>query len=397
MCQRADWKYHKYLCRQYQNFKERPDSESVRAILFPDDDESPRFVWVKMNSTILDLDNLDKKLEVARLLGVVTVDQRIGQQEVFRSNRRAAKTAASTAAKIQLLLQEDSFVNGSMPNMSIATNTQGKFAFSWRGPVVAVLVSVEDSTDSNANPVIDDMTMIDYRDLVDFFRTYGQYEEGEEDFGPTSFWWLAPALKEEMIAKPQIQVIRISSDVEQDLTRNKYNAFSIGKGHPAMAFLRPLPVTASLGMPIVMQRYPTAAAIKAEIEVCGNSRNTGPGLLLTCIDPKSENWGKQGLVHGDVVAMRYDEEDLHPHHVQGMSFYMASVVLPAMAETLEQVPKRQRGEVLEMLHPSRFDWFFKQYRKEKMEDDETWMYTPNLFYRPPRDTDSEKPETSTTD
>ncbi|KAL9031874.1 MAG: hypothetical protein Q9196_000129 [Gyalolechia fulgens] len=378
-CQRADWVYHKHLCPKFKDFKERPDSKSVRAIFFPDDDKTPKFVWLKSNDKVLDAKCVSEKLEVAELLGV-TVEEQMGQQEVMRSLRRAAKPGSSTA-RTHLIVREDGLIDGSKPNLSIGTITKGNFLFSWRGPVLAVLTTLEETHNGNANPTLDDMTMTDYRDLVDFFGTYGKYVEGQEDFGPTSFWWLAPVLKQEMITRPQIQVVKISCDVEQRLTGLKYNPFNIGEGHPAMACLQPLPITASLGLPLIMRRFPTDDSMRAEAEAAGNS-NAGPELLLMCIDPKSQLWGKapKGLVQGNMVAMRHDQEDLHQHHLETLLMYLLQIVYPAVEETLQPEPKRERAEVLDMLHPSRLDWYFRVFRKERSQHDERWKNTPDLFH-----------------
>lgn len=331
-----------------------------------------------MNDTELDLESVGEKLEVAEFLEA-TVEEQIAQQKVTQGIRRAAKPG-STIARTYLLVREDGLVDGSKPNMSIGTVTNGHFLFSWRGPVIAILTTYEASVDSDADPIVSDMTMTDYRDLIDFFATYGRYLEGQEDFGPSSFWWLAPALKQEMITQPQVQVVKVSCNVEQKLTGVKYNAFNIGKGHPAIVFLQPLPITASLGLPLVMRRYPMDGAIRAEAEAAGNT-NAGPGLLLLCIDPKSKNWGKaqEELAQGNVAVMRHDQEDLHPHHLETMFMYLAQIVCPAMEETMQQEPKRDKAEVLDMLHPSRLDWFFHVFRKERSKIDERWKTTPNLF------------------
>ncbi|KAI4174015.1 MAG: hypothetical protein LQ343_002578 [Gyalolechia ehrenbergii] len=378
-CQRADWTCHKHLCPRFKDFKDRPDSKSVRAILFPDDDKVPNFVWLKMNDTVLDPKCVSEKLEVAELLGV-KVEEQIGQQEVMRGIRRAAKPGPSTT-KAHLIVRADGLVDGSKPNQSIGMITKGNFLFSWRGPVLSVLTSWEESHDGNANPTLGDMTMTDYRDLIEFFATYGKYVEGQEDFGPSSFWWLAPALKQEMITRPQIQVIKISCDVEQKLSGVKYNPFNIGEGHPAMAYLQPLPITASLGLPLVMRRYPTDDTMRAEAEATGYG-NAGPELLLMCIDPKSQIWGKapKGLVQGNMVVMRHDQEDLYQHHLEALFMYLVQIVYPAFEETLQPEPKRERAEVLDMLHPSRLDWYFRLFRKERSQRDERWKNTPDLFH-----------------
>ncbi|KAL8943886.1 MAG: hypothetical protein Q9216_000780 [Gyalolechia sp. 2 TL-2023] len=376
---RADWTYHKYLCPKFKDFEERPDSNSVRAILFPDHCEVPNFVWLRTNDSVLDPKCVSEKVEAAEFLEV-TAEEQIGQQEVMRGMRRRVKPGPSTT-RTHLIVRADGLVDGSKPNLSIGTITKGNFLFSWRGPVLAVLTSLEDSHNGNAISTLGDMTMTDYGDLIDFFKTYGQHVEGQEDFGPSSFWWLAPTLKQEMITRPQIQVIKICCDVEQKRTGVKYYPFNIGEGHPAMVCLQPLPITASLGLPLIMRRFPTDDTLKAEVEATGNG-NAGLELLLMCIDPKSQIWGKapRSLVQGNMVVMRHDRKDLSQHHLEALFMYLLQIVCPAVEETLQPEPKREKAEVLDMLHPSRLDWYFRVFRKERSQHDESWRNTPDLFH-----------------
>lgn len=378
-CQLADWDFHKRLCSQFKNHKERPDASYVRAILFPDDDKSPRFIWLQTNDTVLDLDNLDEKLELKRLLGV----EKIGQQQVATTRNYCGQlrpTTNPTNTQTHLLLREECFVDGSKPNKSIGMITQGCFHFSWRGPIVAIVTSPEDPSYSDTDPVLFDATTTDYRGLIGFFASYGQYVEGEEDFAPMSLWWMAPVLLQDLISQPQIQVIQISSDVEAIDTDTKYSPFCIGENHPAMAFLQPSPLTVELGFPLVIRRFPTDKVWREESEATGNV-NSGPSFLFFCIDPQSRYWGRmpKNSTQGTVVAMRHDRKDLHPHHLETIIAYLVRVFGPAIDETLGPEPKRGRKQVLEMLHPSRLDWYFKTYRKENSNLDERWKNTPPMF------------------
>jgi hypothetical protein len=46
-CQKRDWKQHKAVCRSFSTLPQRPTPEHIRAILFPVDEEKPRFVWIQ--------------------------------------------------------------------------------------------------------------------------------------------------------------------------------------------------------------------------------------------------------------------------------------------------------------------------------------------------------------
>ncbi|KAL8915240.1 MAG: hypothetical protein Q9171_000359 [Xanthocarpia ochracea] len=377
-CQRADWTYHKYLCREYKDFQNRPDPDSVRALLFPENEKAPRFVWLKQNEEPLDLGRVDEKFEteeVEQLLGVT--EDEIGQQYVTRSIRRDRR-ADKITARVYLLLRQKSFTDGSKPNMSIGWVTKGNFHFSWRGPVIAVSTRFDESEENDEEPVVEDLSMVDFRDMIDFFGLYGQWLSGCEDFGAFSFWWMPQSLRDELEQQHQIQGVTIASDVELRHTGIKYQEFYIGEGHPAMAFLQPCAVSCRLGLPLVVRRRPADDEWQEEAQAESNL-NHGAHMLLLDIEPKSRAWGTAPLFgeQGTVLLMRQDRKALHPHHVETMIMYLLQVVHEAMKESIQG--QRSRGEVLDLMHPSRFDWYFKQYQKWRAEKEKSWKDVPPLF------------------
>ncbi|KAL8789956.1 MAG: hypothetical protein Q9213_000842 [Squamulea squamosa] len=380
-CQRIDWTYHKHLCRDFKELRERPEPGCVRAIFFPENAKTPKFVWIKQNKEPLDLGFVDEKFDLEELEELLEVtEEGITQQYVTRSIRRDRR-ADVTTARVYLLLHERSFTDGSKPNMSIGWITKGNFHFSWRGPMVAVLTRFDESEGNPDEPVVEDMSMVDFRDLIDFFGLYGQWLPGCDDFGAFSFWWMPEPLRDELQRQHQIQGVQVTGEVEHKHTGVKYQTFDIGEGHPAMAFLQPLPVTCSLGLPLLLRRKPADEAWKEEAEASGNL-NFGQHMLYLDIDPKSRNWGRTGahVEHGTVLLMRQDCKDLHPHHVETVIMYLIQVVDEAMKESIQG--RREKGEVLELLHPSRLDWYFNKYRKQKAEKEESWKDVPPLFDLP---------------
>ncbi|KAL8953102.1 MAG: hypothetical protein Q9222_001040 [Ikaeria aurantiellina] len=375
-CQRKDWTFHKYVCAQFRDFIHQPDPTLIRAILFPEDEENPRFVWLKQKEKPLDLDFVDEKVEAGELLGF-SQEQPIGQQQVPQSTRRSLRKGPNND-QVYLLSRERSLEDGSKPNMSIGTITKGRFAFSWRGPVVAIMTGWFSFTAETTSAHIDDMSVIDFRDLVDYFESYGQWLYGYADFGPTSFWWLAPVLREELGFRRQIQGVKVRCDVEARIVGQKYQTIDVAEGHPALAFLQPFPATLLLGLPLVMRRMPSDEEWREESEA-NDHANTEPGLIAVCVDPKSRFWGMiaSNSIKGPMLMMRQDMQDLHHHHLEAMIQYLKTVISPAMVESMNG--NRDKREVLEMFHPSRLDWFFKMYRMEMLSRDKSWQDTPPLF------------------
>lgn len=390
-CQRADWAVHKKVCKGFTDFKDPPEPGYIRALLFPENEAAPRWIWLKETEDPLDMDFISDSLEVKCFLGV-SDDRQIGQQHIMNTLRRAVVwDSEAVESRAFLLTRENCFKDGSKPNQSIGTVTGGHFLFSWRGPIVAVLIRSETAEEGeDGHSFFDHLGMIDFRDLINFFLKYGRWVEGLDDFAPPSFWWMSPALKKELGANRVIKAVQINGNVEARNTEEKFRSFLVPEGHPALAFLQPCPVTVSLGLPLLMRRAPTQEASKEEAEATGNG-NFGPSLLEICIDPKHAHWGKspEVTVHGNMAVVRQDMKDLHPHHVEAMICYLSSVVYPAMEDSMSGT--RSKQEVLEMMHPSRFDWFFMKFRKEQTGSGKMWAQTPDIFEKAHSfDTDAEE-------
>ncbi|KAL8806295.1 MAG: hypothetical protein Q9182_001442 [Xanthomendoza sp. 2 TL-2023] len=317
----------------------------------------------------------DEKFEVEELLGV-REDQKVAQQYVMQSIRRD-RSSQTTTSRVYLLHRDGSFVDGARPNKSIATVTKGQFEYSWRGPAVAVLTLFDDAEGEEDEPRADDMTMVDFRDLIEFFCLYGKWHEDFPDFGVSSFWWLPLPLEEQLRQAREIGCVKVACDTEHQHTGMKYIPWKISEGHPAMDLLQPLPVTGLLGLPLVMRRLPPVQEYEEEARAAGNS-NWGAPLLLLDVNPKNLYWGgpiQEERVRGNMVLMRQDYQDLHPHHVEAMILYLRFLG-PAMEESIRG--QRSKGEVLDMLHPSRWDWFFQKLKKERA-GVESWKNVPPLF------------------
>ncbi|KAL9586528.1 MAG: hypothetical protein Q9212_000836 [Teloschistes hypoglaucus] len=380
-CQRSDWIVHKKVCKGFINHKTPPEPGCIRALLFPESEAAPRWIWLEETESPLDMDFISESLEVKDLLGV-SDDREIGQQQVLSTLRRAAVWKSDAfESRAFLLTRQNCFKDGSKPNQSIGTVTRGHFLFSWRGPIIVVLIRSEMAGEGEDGiSFFEHLGMIDFRDIINFFLKYGRWIKGINDFAPASFWWISPAVKTELNARRIIKGVRINSNVEAKHTGEKYRPFLVPEGHPGLAFLRPCPVTVSLGLPLLMRRAPTPDIFKEEGEATGNW-NFGPGLLELCIEPQNTHWGKSSevTVHGNMAVCRQDMEDLHPHHVEAMISYLGNVVNPAMEESIKGT--RSKQEVLEMIHPSRFDWFFMRYRKVQIGNGKMWAETPDVFER----------------
>ncbi|KAL8872565.1 MAG: hypothetical protein Q9174_001823 [Haloplaca sp. 1 TL-2023] len=393
-CQTTDWKFHKHLCAQFRDLEDRPSTNHVLAVYFPEHEQKPQLIWIAKKEEVVDIVDVARSLEPVVWLRDEHV-RNFTQQTTSAGDRRQRKIAMDKMSGLEndksgnnqvvyLLVRKDNLQDGSRPNKSIGTVTKGRTPFSWRGPVLAVLTkealpprgnrSVAESFEDSYVTTHTDMALIDYRDLIDFFAEYGGWKAGEEDFAPDSLWWESPTLRRELEYQERIAVVRVSCNVEHRVTSAKWAQAACQPSHPAWAFLQPLPITVKLGLPVVMRRLPSNPLYKAEAEAAGN-RNIGPDFLLLNPEMEGDKWltVHEQLPYGPVMIMRQDKKHLHLSHVYSMCTYISDVVLPAMEEVY--AGKREKGEVLEMLHPSRLHWFFKRVCKEV----KAWEHTPDLF------------------
>lgn len=155
-CQNVDWPVHMILCRQFRDVEEPPEGCFRRGILFPVDQENPRFVWVPYTVRYEgDRENQDLDLAefLADLSGVTT-------SLTFDNNEVRSRRLGHTIELIQ------PFLGGSAVNRCISNVTQGNNRSDWHGPVVLVKRELDEISCRYGN-----VNMIDFRDAVDHFIT----------------------------------------------------------------------------------------------------------------------------------------------------------------------------------------------------------------------------------
>ena len=161
-CQRVDWPSHKLLCSQYAQQQPRPSQAHKRAILFKEDGPKPLMIWVVCRRKNDQEDGIRDSVDVGSFLGndMPFTDHRLIQRNL-RRNRGLGYT-------LELKFRDGFLLDGSKPNQSIQA-METTVSSSWRGPMVALKkqgVGVDFRSYA-------DMTLGDYRHLVDYFASYG--------------------------------------------------------------------------------------------------------------------------------------------------------------------------------------------------------------------------------
>ncbi|KAF3918739.1 hypothetical protein AA313_de0210111 [Arthrobotrys entomopaga] len=173
-CQQSDWPYHKLLCKAFANQPPRPSPMHKRGILFPADKKKPEMVWRHCRlETDCDGD-LSETPDTRPYLGAdkMAISDCL-YIEVNQIRNRVLGTGLGQYAApkdgFYIFLQfRDAFLeDGSPINKSILASlgAMGSSPHRWCGPVLAIR--------ENANGSYADITLTDFRHILDYFVTYG--------------------------------------------------------------------------------------------------------------------------------------------------------------------------------------------------------------------------------
>jgi hypothetical protein len=187
-CQKKDWSIHKIICAEYTSFEainSRPaDTETVvwkLAILFPDDEEKPRFIWVDC----LVEEKLDDKGKKTHFEQCVKSVQKYLEDGKLFSQLKVHGFSKNSRLEFELdhLLEfwrpKTHCVDGSKENKSIM-NILKKFpGHDWKGhyPVIALRKLANDNEEYSEYIAYQDVKLEDLPAIVRFFKTWDHFNK----------------------------------------------------------------------------------------------------------------------------------------------------------------------------------------------------------------------------
>jgi hypothetical protein len=136
-CQKKDWTLHKLLCKSFANFGERPSPKHHRAILFPDDETKPKFIWIKKYGP--------KYWEFDRKAHLGGGDVRLKRLD-FDCHRPLRRLLNHT---ITIWYDEDFIGHGRPVNESLKKSLGPHVAPAWRGRFLAHAYQLDGSMDED--------------------------------------------------------------------------------------------------------------------------------------------------------------------------------------------------------------------------------------------------------
>ena len=139
---------------------------------------------------------------------------------------------------LQVTCRETFQIDGSQLNKSIVKATHGAAALTWKGPIV---VLKRQGLGIDPERFID-IDMQDYREVVDFFISYGDESVQDGDVARDR--------------RGKIRGVKISCKGDQrTFGRNIYSTVDVPKSHPV--FYSPVaPISALVGMSVHTSKYP---------------------------------------------------------------------------------------------------------------------------------------------
>jgi hypothetical protein len=289
-CQSSDRDSHKLLCRKFRKMPERPNGRWKRAIFFRVNEKTPELVWVqcprKTNHDDTGSAYSDKIKYIENPFGADR--PKIDSREISRNNRRDRSLGYQLSVHFR-----DTFMNdGSRPNASLihSVGQLEPLRYDWRGPCVAI----------RKTDVYSDITLEDFRHLVDYFVAYGNSRIIELD-NPTAFRDL-PLQKK---GSGEILGVKVNSDSEMRLHGvPRYVSVIVPKLHalrnnPGIAQVMTSPLSQEVGVPLRVWRvidgeggesHRGLALVNSSL-TCNLSDNRAVTCLMLETDLSSPWWG----------------------------------------------------------------------------------------------------------
>ncbi len=332
-CQQTDWATHKLLCTQFSVLADLPGLNFKRAILFPEEGPNPVVFWMKFQNEF--------GCKTPQLKGIM------GGAHVARvQNERNFLRGHDTGVVLQFYTYDSYLDSASMINRSILLVTKGKPSHPWMGPVVVLREQIGDTG------LHEDITLTDFRNIVDFLKIYG--------LDPLMLITQNPPLEQ------KVKGVKVSCVGDIKRFSKKYVAVDVPKDHPVF-FQRSSPISAMVGMTVKAHMYPFDKAWE-NMPSTGNGpwSNATAAFLHMEVDPNpGVTWGFAPMhwqnSNGNILVVREDEKDITPAEVEMLCDFCQYKMQPLFEDSNESGGGiRAKREVMAHVTPAGFRNYIDQ-------------------------------------
>jgi hypothetical protein len=366
-CQQTDWPVHKLLCK-FQADLQPPTERHRRGILFPADLKGPKFAWVSCDLQQAEEDEPAWELsDVKPFLGSGDPFPRryLVQRNVLRSR--------DIGHTIEIAFRDSFLIDGSILNQSVVRTTNGVAPHAWKGPVLALR-----KKGLGLDPLhYDHITMSDFRDVVDYFLTYGGEAVGGTD----------------QTKRTKVKGVKISCEADQKVFgTKKYVSVQVPREHPVFTQATPpCPISELVELPVLVRKYPADKAWAKDKSISGTGYNNQAATFLHLnTDPNSRllmGWGWAPMEWqnnvGSVIVVRADGKDLSPHHCEVLctfcQFEMQPLFEDSMGAGMDPENPTSKDAVLQQMTKENFERYFTQYRASWLAEDPSWSATKSPY------------------
>ncbi|MCJ1354843.1 MAG: hypothetical protein MMC33_004833 [Icmadophila ericetorum] len=352
-CQRVDWSVHKLLCREYKSHTDRPGSTYKRAIVFYADKQVPQLVWCPTKEQV------DQAYSFEEDDGEEPLKWELALNGGFfgsKKNELRCSIAQRNALRDRILDHNleiwygDNHLNDDTPtNQAIVAATKGKMKHHWKGTVMVMR-----KRDLEQHPSFyGDITMIDFRDVVDWLSDYGNqnYMTGvEKDTGKYS---------------KKVKGVLLNCQGDLMLKSGQFSRcfepIEVPTEHPV--FSTPMaPISKCVGHALRARKLLPNSSWKHDRASYDNRKAT---FLYLCADEQDDVWGWappewQSYV-GSVLVVRDDKKDLTPEQLEVMCDFCDTKMANMFESALEGGMSRQK--VMAALTKKSFEeWSIKKHQ-----------------------------------
>ncbi|KAH8161874.1 hypothetical protein CIB48_g6363 [Xylaria polymorpha] len=304
-CQQTDLPIHGLLCSDFANFEvtARPTGDHIQAILFPEDQEKPKIIW--LNCGLIDPDEDDANSRGRSPNMEPFLNPRFTIRRSFvKNNLILARELSGTIC----ICYCDSIIDShSITNKSIEHITATRLGqyFDWTGAVIAYGKIGRSSSPGNYK----DLDMNDFRHITDYLFSCG----------------FNLALPTPPCSLPKVKAVRINCvDGREALNRPLFEQVELSANDPIFTVHDTSDILDRIGIPVFTQRCtpPQAGYISSYHVVHAMS------LHLSC-DPKAADWGfvarRWKHMPRSAIMVRQDKKPLSLLHAEALCGYCFDV------------------------------------------------------------------------
>ena len=161
--QKNDWPSHKVPCSQYSSANDQPSPLHRRAILFPDSEKQPEFIWIECKETAEGCYRWEEPQNIDDYMGP---ERTMAERTSFDRNMICGRLVENS---IEIWNGDAFSIDGSIPNQSIIAATRGAVAHERCGSVVVLRKNSRRITYAGS---FGDRSMEYYVHIVDHFKMY---------------------------------------------------------------------------------------------------------------------------------------------------------------------------------------------------------------------------------